>query len=263
MGWRNGFKRRGGVLTAALLLALLALPAGAQVQKRRYSSLDDLAFSRPELRVQAEAVSLEELRLAAKETSAPLAAAVDGLARRADGPWIALVDRATGRPVLLEGKGIPWIPGTANDLRPSDLGLKGAEIPLSAAEGLARAFLDEHPGLFGVDGRNLVLNREASGPIGDFLYFVDFDWTYHGLPVEDAHIVFRLNHGNLVQMGAEGISDAIRELDPAPALSPETAAETGGKPREGLLRNVRRGGKGLKERSVYSSVLRVKGGKTG
>ena len=45
------------------------------------------------------------------------------------------------------------------------------------------------------------------------LYFVDFDWTYAGIPVEHAHISFRLNHGNLVQMGQENIAPSIDRLD--------------------------------------------------
>ncbi|MGA9751675.1 MAG: fibronectin type III domain-containing protein [Acidobacteriota bacterium] len=57
----------------------------------------------------------------------------------------------------------------------------------------------------------------------DYIYFLDFDWTYHGIPVERAHLVFRLNHGNLVQMGEEYISSSILSLDPRPDLDGQTA----------------------------------------
>ncbi len=214
--------------TAMVLLVLaLAMPLAAQVAKRRASSLDDLAFAKPELRVQPAAVDLDSLRALGAAEAKPLAEAFDAFLSREGGSWVLLVDRSTGRPLLLEGQGIPWIPG-ANALSYEDLGLRAPEVPLDWMEGKVLSFINTHPGLFGVDASDLVLNKGASGPIGGYLYFLDFGWTYRGLPVEGAHVVFRLNHGNLVQMGAEGISDSIQWLDPVPYLSPETAAEIAG-----------------------------------
>jgi trimeric autotransporter adhesin len=210
----------------ALGALALALQAGAQGVRQRNSPLDDLKFARPELRLAAQHQDLNEARA---ETSAPVLGAFDTFLRNEGMTWRAVFDRVTGRPALIEGQGIPWIPGKGNHLKLSDLGLskreRGGSVPLRVVEARAADFLERYPDLLGVDPHDLSLVPGASGPISDYLYFLDFQWRYHGIPVENAHVVFRINHGNMVQFGQENISPAIASLDPSPTISVGTAWE--------------------------------------
>ena len=217
----SGTRMRGWLWVC--LLTALCLPAAAQRAKDPRGGLEDLATARPETRVVSQNVDLNEIRAQAPQSLVPLTGTVDAFLTAADGPWTVMLDRLTGRPALMEGRGIPWIPGTANDLTPAALGWRSPVVEPDVVAKRALDFLATYPDLYGVDVRDLMLNEEASGPLSDYLYFLDFDWTYHGIPVEGAHIVFRLNHGNLVQMGQEFVSPAIERLDPNPTLSLETA----------------------------------------
>ncbi len=55
----------------------------------------------------------------------------------------------------------------------------------------------------GVDTKELVLNQGRSGHPADHLWIVDFDLVRDGLAVEGAHVIFRVNNGNLVEIGSE------------------------------------------------------------
>jgi hypothetical protein len=120
--------------------------------------------------------------------------------------WNAHLDARNGRVESAEGAGIPWIPGAGNRLRSADLVglLEGKAAPdLSVLERIARKFLAAHPALFGTDGKDLRLASGRSGPASDALWLVDFDVVRGDLAVEGARIVFRVGHGNLIQMGSE------------------------------------------------------------
>ncbi len=219
----------GGAALALLLLA--AIPAGAQRAKTSHDSLDDLVRVKSEMWLVPQIKDVDALRAEAsrEETQAlsPVFEEWDRFLTEQGGGWKMSMDRLTGRPALLWGKGIPWIPGSANSIRSEEMGLppsvQGKDVPVGRVAAEAVAFIDAHPGLFGVKSADLRLNAVASGPMQDYLYYLDFDWTYHGIPVERAHVVFRLNHGNLVQMGEEYISPTIVSLDARPYLDSETA----------------------------------------
>jgi len=207
---------RRNLACSFLVLAFAAcVPALAQRVKARESTFDDLAFQRPEMQPAAVHVT------GAESAPAPCVAFLGGEGKG----WRLVLDEAAGAPALLEGRGIPWLPGTASGI-PAPAGLpKGTESAwrLQQLEAQARAFLDRYPGLLGARSEDLVLNPEASGRFSDYLDYADFQWVYTGLEVEGARVVFRVNHGNLVQMGQEFVSPAIRHLDPHPSLSLETA----------------------------------------
>lgn len=215
------------VAGAAALLALAGagMPFRAQQAKTRRSTLDDLVFSRPEIHTTSQPQPLNEVRA---EASSALTGGFDQfVADQGGAKWNLLLDRMTGRPALLEGAGIPWIPGTANAVRAEDLGLssrvEGKDVPVDRVARKALRLIRAYPDLLGVQASDLVLRPGASGPVGDYLYYLDFQWTYHGIPVEGAHVVFRLNHGNLVQIGEENICDSIGNLDWIPSISPDGA----------------------------------------
>ncbi len=219
----------GGAALAILLMA--AVPAGAQKVKASRDALDDLTRVNTEMWLPPQLEDVNTLRAKASREEGQSLSSVflewDRFLSEQGGGWSMIVDRLAGRPALLWGKGIAWIPGTANSIRSEDLELpplvKSKDVPLGKVAAIALAFIDAHYGLFGVESADLRLNSMASGPMLDYIYFLDFDWTYHGIPVERAHLVFRLNHGNLVQMGEEYISSSIQSLDPRPDLDAQTA----------------------------------------
>jgi PKD repeat protein len=208
-----------------VFLALgLALPVAAQKVKGGLDSLDNLAFARPDLRLAPQYDSLESLRAGLPPESL---AGLDAFLGQEGKGWTVVADRLTGKPALLEGAGIPWIPGTANSLSGKDLGLpeglRGADVPMEVLGAKALAFLAANPTLFGVDVSDLTLVPGASGPVGDYLYYLEFGVQRAGIPVESARVVFRMNHGNLVQMGQECIAPVLAAVDVEPAITTETA----------------------------------------
>lgn len=143
--------------------------------------------------------------------------------------WLIMVDRITGKPSLIEG-GVPWIPGTGwnNTIKPSDIGVTDEtaaanKVPVDIVAEKAVTLLKTYPNLFNIDAADLVLMDGASGPMLDYLYNINFQWTYHGIPVEYAYIGFYLNSGNLVMFGATNISNAIKNLNPVPTVAVEAA----------------------------------------
>ena len=232
--WGFFTKKTGNSFRLAVLLvvALTSLSVLAQKAKTRQSGLDDLAYAAHELWTTAQGVDLNQFRASLRGNQAsravPVLEAYDAfLSREGTDAWRMTFDRMSGEPSLVEGKGVPWIPGTGNDLRSQMLGLRpfvaGRDVPVELVAGEALDFIRANKGLFGADAADLKLNSANSGPMLDYLYFVDFDWTYHGIPVEGAHVVFRLNHGNMVQFGQELISPAIVTLDTVPYITRETA----------------------------------------
>ncbi len=193
-------------LTAALLLALAA-PAAAIVPAQGDSPLSSLAFISD--RVQAKAVLAP-----VEEVEGALTASVrDGWTgfRGTNGLWTAVIDKRSGTLEIAEGEGIPFLPGIGNDLTngaiAAHLGTK-AKVDLAVVESITRAFLPRVAGLLGVDPATLVLNPGRSGHPADHLWFVDFDVVRGGLPIEGARVVFRIGHGNLIQLGAENLPAA-------------------------------------------------------
>jgi len=118
------------------------------------------------------------------------------------GDWTAYLDAHNGFVESAEGAGIPWVRGAG----------KTADLP--GLERIARQFLADHPGLFGTDGKDLRLNTGRSGPASDSLWLIDFDVLRGDLNVEGARIVFRVGHGNLIQMGSERLPSVQTQAPP-------------------------------------------------
>ncbi len=198
---------------ACLLAASLAVPSAAQRVKNGHDSLDDLVFASPETRVVVQQADLNELRPLKLAAVDKTAAAFDGFLTRSGGTWSMIYDRVTGNPSLVEGRGIAWLGG------------KAYAADMNGLDAKARAFLSANNGLLTTAPGTLVLDQAASGAAAGYLYFLEYNWTYGGIPVDKARVVFRLNHGNLVQFGAEYIDPSLSRLDPNPSLSPEAAQD--------------------------------------
>lgn len=137
---------------------------------------------------------------------------------RAHAEWKASVDERTGLIASAAGPGIPWIPGRGNSLTPAEgtASTRGAgrEPDLKALEALARRELELLAPALGVDGRELVLNQGRSGHPAGHLWFVDFDLVRDGLVVEGSHVVFRVNNGNLIELGSEYVPSLGTKVPP-------------------------------------------------
>ena len=152
----------------------------------------------------------------------PEAAAFPPLQRfteRYSNRWQTWWDRHSDRPHLIQGRGIPLIPGRGNTLAR----VPGKPAGLDQVEQRVRAFMAETIDLLGVDPATLRLDRRRSRPLdrdGE-LWSIELQQVHDGLTVEGARVFFRINHGNLVQFGSHLISEP--EVTTVPAISGEEA----------------------------------------
>lgn len=200
------------VVSATLLVAALAM---AFTPKEALDQLDLLLYVDPNLRV---------VEIAADATghseSLPAFQAMEDFRAAHGDSWRFTVDLRRGVPTLVGGGAIPFIPGRANDL-PWDTIAPGCMsnecIPVPAVEALARSFVDSNSEALGFRSADLELDPAGSGPFGDSLYFLRFDWKIGGIDVENASVYFRINNGNLIQIASERVAPV--ELNTVPRLA--------------------------------------------
>jgi hypothetical protein len=215
------------VVACALLLAVCT---PAQVAKRARNTLDDLATASGNLQVHASIVDGNALRQHISVADDPAMRQVyegwDRFLTENGTKWRCEMDRRTGVPAVIEGQGIPWIPGRGNSLHSVDLraemGANG-RVNKHVVVRLAKDFMRRYPELFGVDVADLKVAQGGTGEYGGYLWYVQFRRTFHGLPVENAYIVFRVNNGNLIQFGGEFLGTI--DVDPIPTIDAETARQ--------------------------------------
>ena len=121
--------------------------------------------------------------------------------------WSVYLDRRSGAPLLVEGRGIPW-PGT-----------DGATVASLATS--LRAFIAGSRTLLLANDAELVLDNAASGLLIDDVWQIVFGREVAGIPVAGERYVFTIGHGNLISFGTPRWSriDAspFPELDAAEA----------------------------------------------
>ena len=192
------------VLVIAILFALVPPDATAQMAHQGGGALDRLTLADPRLRPEAATAPFAEIQ-------ALLPVEVrDAWARfltDAGGEWEGYADQRTSRLEAAEGSGIPWIPGDGNNLTLAEVAapLKKGVADLRTLETLARTFLPRVATVLGVDPASLVLSAGRSGHPSASLWLVDFDVQRAGRTIEGARVLFRVNNGNLVQLGSEGL----------------------------------------------------------
>ena len=174
--------------------------------KQQHSDLDRLAVADERLQPPARNVAWADR--AESSLDAGLLAARDRFLAAAGGTWQLDLDPRSGYVAFIEGSGLPWIPGYGNSLTldrvAAPLG-KDGRVELATLEVLARKFVAEHGALLGVDPAELALDAGRSGRVADYLWYVDFDVVRDGLEIEGSRVVFRVNNGNLVQVGTENV----------------------------------------------------------
>jgi hypothetical protein len=188
------------VVLCALALLALAGPVTGQAMREGTDFLNGISFVDDELSPEAAIGQIDDLR----STLAPRV--VDGwdqFAADSGGQWRGWVDRRTGLLEFAEGGGIAWIPGRGNSLQAPVDGSR--TVDLVSLESIARGFLPQVESLMGVNAAELQLNAGRSGQVSPAVWFVDFDLVRGGMVVEGARVVFRVNHGNLIQFGTENV----------------------------------------------------------
>ena len=198
---------------AGVLVCFLSLPATvlAFVAKPESETKKaDLLIERPTAAARSE-------RIDPAEPTAAGAVARSFLSRHG-GSWEFRVDRRSGSFDLVQGSGIPMIPGRGNDLGPEALetvDLPDGRITAAALEPQARAFIAANPELLGPPRGSLVLSRKSSlARDADRLVSLSFDWLVGGIPVEDAQVYIRINSGNITQFGARLIGPIDVDTEP-------------------------------------------------
>src|SRR5262245_19662570 len=127
----------------------------------------------------------------------------------ANGPeWDIYVDARSGAPVLVQGRGIPLIPGSGNSLQSAD------RMTLPALEKIVRDFVGKNAALLMASDDELILNK-ASGQLTPDLWEVQYDRVVSGIPVAREGYVFYVGHGNLISFGAIRWSKITTDANPS------------------------------------------------
>ena len=146
--------------------------------------------------------------------------------------WRLEIDRRTGSPLLIEGEGIPLLPGRGNELERSEFAPPAAtagEPGLGGVVEATRAFMEQNQELLGISGTSLELDERASRALDDdgLRFNVRFDQVVRDpvlgeIPVADVYVFFRVGGGNLVQFGNKLVTAPVA-LDTSGVISREQA----------------------------------------
>jgi len=164
-----------------VLCAAITAPALAVVPKK-IDTVDPRLVQRPALTERSQPIDLDE------PTSA--GAAAREFVQREGGRWTFAVDRRTASPTLVQGSGIPMLPGKGNRLGTEvleGLDLRDGRLTIEGIEPLVLRFIQDQPFL-SLPGRGeLVLNESSSQIRAEGrLVSVYHDWYVDGVPVEGA-----------------------------------------------------------------------------
>src|SRR5215207_2607011 len=103
--------------------------------------------------------------------------------------WEVRWDKRSDRPNLIQGVGIPLLPGRGNNLNAAELKLgHDGGVRTADVEAKLRAFMDEFPELLGVSSFDLRLDARSTVNVGEDkqIWFVEFQQFHRGVPVEGA-----------------------------------------------------------------------------
>jgi hypothetical protein len=215
-------RARSVALWAALAAGFVAVTPAAAFDRTKTRSAKPLlleqGFSAPELDVSP---SLRTLRGAEVEGFAVSRAAAEArglqsMLRDSSAEWEVQWDARGDRPHLMQGAGYPLLPGAGNVMAHAEAGLSSErKVELSDVERLVRGFMDRYPDLLRVDPQRLRLDQARSTSVGNGrVWFVELAQFHEGVPVEGANVFFRINNGNIVQLGADRIGDVSVKLVP-------------------------------------------------
>jgi hypothetical protein len=186
--------------------------------------INGTAFSSAELEVHP---SVDTYKMGADVASLR---ALDSFFAHHSNEWEVRWDRRSNRANLVQGVGVPLLPGRGNNLTRADLPLVRAngDLRMADVEVLLRGFMGRFPELFTAEGSTFRLDPRSSAKVGNDLWFVEFQQVHNGLPVDGARLFFRINNGNLIQFGSENVAPVFAsskpKLDAAAAFQKVLAA---------------------------------------
>jgi trimeric autotransporter adhesin len=151
------------------------------------------------------------------------------------GDWRVQLDSRTGAPLVIEGDGIPLLPGTGNRLEATAFveGGKraGERLTLDDVAAAAAGFVAENKDFFKVDPQNLILDESASRAFGkdNENWTLRYNYVYRDanlglVPVREAFFFVRVNQGNMTQFGNQ-LAVRLEEIDTEVSLSRQAAVE--------------------------------------
>ncbi|HHN75055.1 MAG TPA: hypothetical protein ENK10_07485 [Acidobacteria bacterium] len=193
----------------ALIVGAMGLPAFALRERERSERFDHLLRDRPGGVIATRADNPLDL-----PATDPLRGAWQEVLDELGGRWTATIDVRTGLPTLAWGAGVNWMPARQDG---------DSAGTLERLEARARAFIAEHPVVFRSLGAELVLDAEASGPVGADTWQITFRQAVGGVRVEGARLDFQLSHGALVAFGASRLAPI--DASPQPTLDVDAARE--------------------------------------
>ncbi|MDC8012426.1 PKD domain-containing protein [Tahibacter soli] len=178
------------------------------------------AFLAPELDVHPALEATEQLR---ETMSRP--AAADFL-KRNPGTWEMRWDRRGDRPNLVQGSGVPVVPGRGNKLDLGKMGLAAGEtIDLAVVEARLLDFVAANRDLLKTDGLEFQLDTTSSVGYGkdNTHWFIEFAQSKNGVRVQGANLFFRVSNGNIVQFGSNLVAPV--DVDTFPVSARDKAFE--------------------------------------
>lgn len=160
--------------------------------------------------------------------------------------WVARWDRRTGRLSAAWGTFPAWLPADARVRNDEE-----RRATLAALDARCRDLMARHPGLFRLPVGEASLQIDPVRSVAldaGRVWQVSYSVVVGGVTVDQAAVFFRLNSGRLIQLGQEGLSDALGQAPTAPAISREAAALLGrreaaslvaaGEPKPDIARSV-------------------------
>ncbi len=132
--------------------------------------------------------------------------------------WSVWVDRRSGSPTLVEGRGIALF-----GVGERTAGIDGID-DLAAR---VSAFLATHEALFRVGSTELILDRAASAALDPRRAVLVWTRAVHGVPVEDERFIAYVHDGRLVAFGADRWGAVDAATDPALGADAARAALLG------------------------------------
>jgi hypothetical protein len=150
---------------------------------------------------------------AALPTTATARAAWDGFRATHGQAWSAYLDKRSGVPLLVEGKGIAF---------PIEDGATAESIATNL-----RGFISNNKALLVADNSEMVFDPNASGPLNPNVWQIVYNRFIAGVPVIGERYMFTIGHGNLMSFGAPRWSridtSPFPDIDRAEALVQVTA----------------------------------------
>jgi len=208
--------------TAALFAAFLSFGLASGSLQAIQPPVEDPAtqanLRNPTLQVAGPNLDVTPSLLMDGQRDSAIDARAAAFEQQAGGSWDVRWDTRGDRPNLVQGSGVPLVPGRGNTLAATQFGAASAqELSLATVAREARRFVDAQSALLRLDGLDLRLDPERSVAYGkgNTFWSIEFAQYQDGVRVDGAFVFVRISQGNVVQFGAERIGAVGVDAQPA------------------------------------------------